>query len=157
MNQHQTSKSLGRIKPWLGCLISTHCGMCRTPQRRGEAGNGIRLRKPSSSRWVGVLVQHTGLLAWPCLSRWTFPLCPVKENNSCVWQSPKCSVLGAISRQFISLPTVQCFLTEAETLPDILTARRPERIPRIFTGILTQKCTSVGKKLKKHKQTGEIN
>lgn len=154
INQHQASKSLEKMKPWQGRPISTHCGIYRTPQRWGEAGNGIRLKEVLLFLLVCWFARKAAGL-WPCLSCWIFPLCPDKEDNGCMRQGPRCSALGAISRQFISLPTVQCFPTRTEILPNTLATRQPQWIPCVFTGILTQKCASIGEKLKNTNKQGK--
>jgi hypothetical protein len=79
-----------------------------------------------------------------------------KEND--MEKGPTAHV-RAISRQFISLLTVQAKKSfPTDWLPDSLNRAFPSAglSPAVFRRIMTQKVTSIGKRLKKHKQTGEI-
>lgn len=68
----------------------------------------------------------TWVLALPTFRVGHFLLCSDRKRKHCTKKNPRYSGLGATFRQFISLPTVQCFSMRPETLTNMLATRQPE-------------------------------
>lgn len=138
-----------------------HCGTCRTPQRWGEAGKGIRLKEAllfllvcwfsTQGCWPGPLpfmldIFHRAQRERTMAARRRVPEAQPQEPSPA--NSSHFELFSIFPRELTSYPT--------HWPPDSLSRAFPAAalIPSVFTRILTQKCTSIGKKLKKQTNRG---